>query len=195
MQPEIFRGRGGFVELGHFDKLFLKNTQKKTPEGKILELFLLDTLKTIFWMEDSTQGWTQLGPFFPKSGHFFRFWKKGRVGLLPLVACLLSSKVVYKFVCASCNVSYVCQTHQYLTTTIDEHFGKVKKSHIYQHIMSSADCLNAYSRQCFPILDTARTKHQLTIKENLFISWLKPTLNKQKSHQYITSLSIWPLLC
>ena len=24
-------------------------------------------------MEDSSQGWTQLGPFFPKSGHFFRF--------------------------------------------------------------------------------------------------------------------------
>ena len=24
-QPEIFQGRGGFVELGHFDKLFVKN--------------------------------------------------------------------------------------------------------------------------------------------------------------------------
>ena len=56
--------------------------------------------------------------------------------------------------------------------------------------MSSADCLNACSRDCFSILDTSRTKHQLHIKEILFISWLKPTLNKQKSHQYITSLSI-----
>ena len=57
-------------------------------------------------------------------------------------------------------------------------------------MMSSADCLNACSRDCFSILDTARTKHQLRIKESLFISWLKPTLNKQKSHQYIISLSI-----
>ena len=56
---------------------------------------------------------------------------------------VLSSKMVYKFVCASCNASYVSQTHQHLTTRIDEHFGKDKKSHIYQHLMSSADCLNA----------------------------------------------------
>ena len=32
-------------------------------------------------MEDSNQVWTQLGPFFPKSGHVFRFSKKGRGGL------------------------------------------------------------------------------------------------------------------
>ena len=44
--------------------------------------------------------------------------------------------------------------------------------------MSSADCLNDCSRDCFSILDTARTKHQLRIKESLLISWLKPTLNK-----------------
>ena len=96
---------------------------------------------------------------------------------------VLSSKVVYKFACASCSDSYVGQTHRHLTTRIDEHFGKDKKSHIYQHLMSPADCLNACSRDYFSILDTARTKHQLRIKESLFISWLKPTLNKQKSHQ------------
>ena len=28
-QPDIFQGRGGFVELGHFDKLFVKNTKKR----------------------------------------------------------------------------------------------------------------------------------------------------------------------
>ena len=56
--------------------------------------------------------------------------------------------------------------------------------------MSSADCLNACSRDCFSIVDTARTKHQLRIKESLFISWLKATLNKQKSHQYIIALTI-----
>ena len=56
--------------------------------------------------------------------------------------------------------------------------------------MLSACCLNVCSRNYFSILDTARTKHQLRIKENLFISWLKPTLSKQKSHQYIISLSL-----
>ena len=83
---------------------------------------------------------------------------------------VLSSKVVYKFICASCNASYVSQMHRHLTTRIDEHFGKDKKSHIYQHLMSSTDCLNACSRGCFSILDSARTKHQLRIKESLFIS-------------------------
>ena len=112
------------------------------------------------------------------------FWYKDSY---PSVLC---SRFVYKFVCASCNASYVGQTHQHLTTRIDEHFGKDKNSHIYQHLMSSSDCLNACSRDCFTILDTARTKHQLRIKKSLFISWLKPTLNKQKSQQYIISLSI-----
>ena len=56
--------------------------------------------------------------------------------------------------------------------------------------MSSSSCLNACSRDCFSILDTSRTKHQLPVKESLFIIWLKPTLNKQKSHQYIIYLPI-----
>ena len=35
------------MKLGHFDKRFVKNT-KNDPQGKILELFLIDTLKTTF---------------------------------------------------------------------------------------------------------------------------------------------------
>ena len=88
---------------------------------------------------------------------------------------VLSSKIVYKFVCASCNASYVDQTHRHLTTRIDEHFGKDKNSHRYQQLMSSTDCLNACSRDCFSILDSARTKHQLRIKESLFINQLVKT--------------------
>ena len=42
-----------------------------------------------------------------------------------------SSKVFYKFVCTRCNASYIGQTHRHLTTRIDEHLGKDKKSHIY----------------------------------------------------------------
>ena len=48
VQPEIFQGRGSFVKLGHFDKHFIKKSRKKAPQGKILEFFLLDTLKTTF---------------------------------------------------------------------------------------------------------------------------------------------------
>ena len=76
MQPEIFQGRGGFVELGHFNKHFVKNTRKKVPPENILEFFLLDSFKTTFWMENWTQRWKQSGPFFPKSGHSCSFSKK-----------------------------------------------------------------------------------------------------------------------
>ena len=37
VQPEIFQGMGGFVELGQFDKYFVKNTRKKGPSGKNFE--------------------------------------------------------------------------------------------------------------------------------------------------------------
>ena len=48
-QPEMFQGRGGFLELGHFDKLFVvKNTREKSPQREILELLLLDSLKSTF---------------------------------------------------------------------------------------------------------------------------------------------------
>ena len=44
------RGRGarGYVELVLFDKHFVKNTRKRGPTEKLLESFLLDTLKTTF---------------------------------------------------------------------------------------------------------------------------------------------------
>ena len=99
------------------------------------------------------------------------------------------SKVIYKFVCASCNVSYVGQSCRHLATKIDKHFDKDNKSDIYQHLMSSKDCLDKCSKDCFSVLDTANTKHQLRIKESLYITWLKPIFNKQKQYQYITSLS------
>ena len=36
--PEIFQDREGFVEFGHFDKLFVKNT-KKGPAGNSFGAF------------------------------------------------------------------------------------------------------------------------------------------------------------
>ena len=99
------------------------------------------------------------------------------------------SKVAYNFVCASCNASYIGQTCRHLATRIDEHFGKDKNSVIYQHLMSFKDCLDKCSKDSFSVLDTANTKHQLRIKESLYITWLKPILNKQKQYQYITSFS------
>ena len=76
--------QGTVVELELFDKHFVKNT-KKMPRRETF--FPLDTLKTIFWMENLTQWWTQSGFFFPKSRLYFRFQKgHGRPPLSSLVA-------------------------------------------------------------------------------------------------------------
>ena len=55
--------------------------------------------------------------------------------------------------------------------------------------MLSKDCLDNCSKDCFSVLDTTNTKHQLRIKESLYITRPKFILNKQKQYQYITSLS------
>ena len=71
-----FQGRGDFVELGHFDKHFVKNTSKKLHKYILNGKFnsKMDAIRA----------------FFPQIWAFFRFSKKGRGGLAlsPLVARL-----------------------------------------------------------------------------------------------------------
>ena len=62
----------------------------------------------------------------------------------------------------------VSQTCQHLATRIDEHFGKDKTSHIYQNLTSFKDCVDKCSKDCFSVLDTTNTKHQLRIKGSLY---------------------------
>ena len=99
VQSEIFQGRVGFVELAHFSKHFVKNTRKKGPAGKNLELFLQNTVKTTFRIKNLTQRWIQSGPFFAKLGHFFEFSKKDRRGIMFLTefCCTLFTKTLLLF--------------------------------------------------------------------------------------------------
>ena len=47
-QPDIFQGRGGFTNRGTSINFSSKTQEKNVPKGKILKLFLKDTLKTTF---------------------------------------------------------------------------------------------------------------------------------------------------
>ena len=94
---------------------------------------------------------------------------------------LLRSFVVYKFVCPGCNVCYIGETTRHLSTRIEEHLEKDKKSHIFKHhckILSTPDC--------FQIIDSASSKFRLKLKEEMHITWTKPSLNRQLKHVSIS---------
>ena len=95
------------------------------------------------------------------------------------------SKVVYNFVCASCNASYVGQTCQHLITRIDEHFGRDKKSYIYQPLLSPKDGLDNCSKDCFSVLVTGNTKHILI--HHMAEAHFKKTSNINTLHHFFSS--------
>ena len=77
----------------------------------------------------------------------------------------LKSYVAYKFLCSS------TRTHEHLETD--------KSSNIYRHLLENPKCKSICDENCFSILDSARTKYTLKLKEGRHIKWLKPSLNKQ----------------
>ena len=97
--------------------------------------------------------------------------------------------VVYKFICANCNVCYVDETSRHLATRIKEHLRKDKTSHIFKHLEENDDCRVACTDGCFSILDRAGTTYGFKLKEAIHISLLKPGLNKQV-YNYGVNLTI-----
>ena len=55
-------------------KILLKTQAKREPRANIFEFFLLDTLKTTFWMKYSTQRWTS--PSNCVSSNDYVIWEK-----------------------------------------------------------------------------------------------------------------------
>jgi len=58
------------------------------------------------------------------------------------------TSVVYKFVCAGCNASYIGETERHLSVRINEHF-KDKNSHIWKHLNANPICKEQCSNDCF----------------------------------------------
>ena len=84
-QSEIFQGRGGLRKLAHFDKQFDKKLTKTAPQGKILEFFLLDTLKNNILNGEFNPEMDTIRAFFSQNqGTFYDFKKRaGEASLLP----------------------------------------------------------------------------------------------------------------
>ena len=97
----------------------------------------------------------------------------------------LKSNVVYQFKCAGCSACYIGETTRHISSRIEEHLKTDKQSHIYKHLQNNLDCFNKSNNKCFSILDSARTKFQLKLKEGMYIGWVNPDLNKQV--KYVSS--------
>ena len=93
----------------------------------------------------------------------------------------LRSSVVYHFVCAACNDSYVGETIRHFDTRVNEHLTKhTQPSSIFLHLEQNQECRALANKNCFSIIDTARTKFTLELKEAIHTHWIKPKITKQK---------------
>ena len=91
----------------------------------------------------------------------------------------LKSYVIYKFLCAGCNASFVGETYRHISTRTHEHLKTDKSSNIYWHLLKNLQCKSIFDDNCFSILDLARTKYTLKLKKGMYIKWLGSSLNKQ----------------
>ena len=76
--------------------------------------------------------------------------------------------VVYQFTCAGCNPRYIGETSHQFATRVKEHLLTDKNCHVF------GCCNPKCSVDCFKIVDSAKTKHCLKLKEAIYISHLKP---------------------
>ena len=88
---------------------------------------------------------------------------------------------MYKYVCPKCNIRYIGETTKHLPTRIKEH-QSATSSNIYQLLIKNKACKMKYSKDCFKIIDSARTKFSLKLKEAIHINWESPELNRQLTH-------------
>ena len=99
---------------------------------------------------------------------------------------LLKSFVVYKFVHPGCKACHIGETTHHLSTRIQEHLEKDRKSHISKHLNKNHNCKSQSTPHCFQIIDSASSKLRLKLKEAMYITWTKPSLNRQLQHVSIS---------
>jgi len=135
---------------------------------------------------------------FPKIHLKFAFATIERIGtrfqIKDRLPKCLASNIVYHFQCSSCNAAYVGQTQRHFNVRCSEHLGisartgnrlqslTADKSSILDHLLSTQ---HHGSHDNFKIIDSAKTAHELRIKEALHIMRLRPNLNRQQDTDYL----------
>ena len=75
-----------------------------------------------------------------------------------------------------------CFSIQQWSKVVREHLTSDLSSHVYLHLENNLACGRVCGRECFEIIDTARTSAELYVKEALHIVWQRPELNRQLKH-------------
>ena len=95
------------------------------------------------------------------------------------------SKVIYKFLCGNCNVTYYGKTIRHLMVRASEHMGVSALTGKVSNLQQSTAvrdhllfCFHQVSVDDFSILTMARNNFELELKESLLIHKDKPSLNK-----------------
>ena len=81
-QLEIFYGRGDFVDLGHFNKVFVKNAKEKAPQANNLETFSPRYSSNYLLNGRFNPSMNTIRVFFSKIRALFSIFKK-RQGRVP----------------------------------------------------------------------------------------------------------------
>ena len=99
----------------------------------------------------------------------------------------LRSRVLYKFKCSNCNITYIGKSMRHLQIRYLEHLGisyMTNKPFTYSNKTCTTvrehnhDCKHQNSNDSFKIIGFARNDFHLKIKESLNILREKPLLNK-----------------
>ena len=73
-----------------------------------------------------------------------------------------------------------------MNTSIKEHLGNDKNSHIYSHLQDNPQCQEKVNFLCFEIIDRPYYYFRLQIRQTMHINWKKTNLDKQVKHVGIT---------
>ena len=88
--------------------------------------------------------------------------------------------------CPGCTACYIDEITCHLETRIEEHLQKDKKSHIFKQLDENHNRKSLSTPDCLQIIDSASSKFRLKLKKTMYITWSKPSLNRQLKHMSIS---------
>ena len=78
------------------------------------------------------------------------------------VPYVLKSYVIYKFLCAGCNASYVGEAYRHICTRTHEHLETDQSFNVYRHLLKNLQCKSICDENRFSILNSQEVNIPLT---------------------------------